>query len=71
MTVMNITTIEADGTYWVSMRMDGCELEPRGPFSTAEAAETTAARFAAVCRSLFHQPVQIGAVRQPVAKIRP
>ena len=38
-----------------------------GPYCDADAAETMAARFAGICRGVFHQQVAIGVVRQPAA----
>ena len=47
----DITPIEIEGEHWVRIHMDGCELEPRGPFS-ADEAEAMAAQIAAVCRAM-------------------
>ena len=64
MTSTTITPIEIDGH--VSVILDGHEKR-YGPYPDTEAAETMAARFAGICRSVFHQQVAIGAVRQPAA----
>lgn len=54
--ITKITPTEVDGTHWVSINMDGRE-QLRGPFASAYEAEAAAARLAAVCRGIFHQPV--------------
>ena len=45
--------VEIDGQHWVSVNMDGHEMERRGPFPDADAAEAMAARLGAICRGLF------------------
>jgi hypothetical protein len=50
--VTNIQSIEADGEYWVSIRMDG-ETNRYGPYPDVGTAEAMAGRFTAICRSLF------------------
>jgi hypothetical protein len=70
MTSTTITPIEIDGQFYVSVILDGHEKR-YGPYSDTEAAETMAARFAGICRGVFHQQVAIGVVRQPAAKRRP
>src|SRR5712672_2210198 len=66
MTSTTITPIEIDGQFYVSVILDGHEKR-YGPYSDTEAAETMAARFAGICRGVFHQQVAIGVVRQPAA----
>ena len=62
MTSTTITPIEIDGQFYVSVILDGHEKR-YGPYSDTEAAETMAARFAGICRGVFHQQVAIGVVR--------
>ena len=64
----DIQPIEIDGEHWITISMDGCELEKRGPFDSAEAAEVMAAQFGAICRGVLRQPVRIGVVRQAATK---
>src|SRR5215831_13760133 len=40
--VIDIRPIELDGKHYVSMRMNGREMEQRGPYPTAAAAEAVA-----------------------------
>ena len=40
--VIDIRPVELDGKHYVSMRMNGRELEQRGPYPTAAAAEAVA-----------------------------
>ena len=50
--IAHIQPIETCGRHWVRIDMDGCELQPRGPFPYADAAEAMAIRIAAVCRAM-------------------
>ena len=50
--VTDITSTEIDGKHWINVNIDGCELERRGPFPSADEAEATAMRIAAVCRAM-------------------
>jgi len=59
MTSTTITPIEIDGQFYVSVILDGHEKR-YGPYSDTEAAETMAARFAGICRGVFHHQVAIG-----------
>ena len=65
----NITTVEADGQFFVDVSMDGHDKQ-YGPYSTADEAEIMAARMGAICRGVFHQPVAIGARSGPPAASR-
>lgn len=53
-----IRTIEADGLFWVTIRMDGEALSRRGPYSSADEAESVAIQFAGICRTC-NQPMSI------------
>ena len=44
----NIQPVEIAGEHWITIKMDGCDMEPRGPFSTTEAAEAAATKFGAI-----------------------
>ena len=37
--IANITPAECNGQFWVRIRLDGSELERRGPFANADDAE--------------------------------
>jgi hypothetical protein len=67
----DIQPIEIDGKHYVDVSIDGQELQRRGPFQNAEAAEATAARFAAFCRGLLRRfpPPSRSKVR-PLEKFR-
>ena len=47
----NITTVEADGQFYVNVSLDGHDKQ-YGPYSTADEAEIMAARMGAICRIL-------------------
>ena len=55
--MIDIQLIKIGDAHWVSPRMDGHELERRGPFSTMDEAEAMAARIGTLCRALFHSGV--------------
>jgi hypothetical protein len=59
---IDIQLVETYGAYWISTRMNGRELERRGPYHNADAAEAMAARMTALCGGLFNQPVHAGAM---------
>ena len=61
----DIQPIEIDGKHYIDVVVDGQELQRRGPFQDAEAAEATAAQLASFCRGLLRQPVNIGAAPTP------
>ena len=63
-TSVDIRLIEAAGTHYVGVIMDGCELERRGPFFSSDEAEAMAVRVAAVCRTLLRRPVHIGPAKR-------
>ena len=56
----SITTIEADGQHWVRIDIDNQALPRRGPYRSSFEAEAAAAGFAARCRALLQQPVNVG-----------
>jgi hypothetical protein len=58
--MINIQPVETEGAFWVRLSMDGCAMEPRGPFATPDEAEAVAHRIAGICRGAFRQPVSIG-----------
>ena len=49
----DITTVEADGQFYVNVSLDGHDKQ-YGPYSTADEAEIMAARMGAICRGVFH-----------------
>ena len=57
----DIQPIEIDGKHYIDGVVDGQELQRRGPFQNAEAAEATAAQLASFCRGLLRGPVHVGA----------
>ena len=67
--ITDITPIEIKGEHWVRIRIDGCELEPRGPFS-ADEAEATAVQIAAVCRAMHAEVHMRAAPRMAAARAR-
>ena len=46
----DITPIEVDGQFYVSVIMDGQAMKPHGPFADADEADALSAQFAGVCR---------------------
>jgi hypothetical protein len=53
--VVDIQPIEIDGKYYVNVIIDGSEMDPRGPFSDAAAAESAAERLSRAARALRTQ----------------
>jgi hypothetical protein len=51
---ITIQPVERAGQFWVNISLDGCALEPRGPFHDASEAAAMADRLAAICRGMFH-----------------
>ena len=56
---ITIQPVEIEGEHFVTVNMDGSELSPHGPYSTAGEAEATAVQFAGICQCLLHQPVTV------------
>jgi hypothetical protein len=53
-----IRLIEAEGTFWVDVIVDGCALQRRGPFADIETAEGMAIQLAGIC-GVFNKPMEI------------
>lgn len=61
-----IEPIIHNGEHYVRVVMDGCPMEPRGPFS-ADQAEIVACRIAAISRALNQSVVINGCLLAPPA----
>ena len=63
MIAATITPIEIDGKHFVDVTIDGCALEPRGPFADETEAEVEARRIAGVCQVLLHGGAVVAPLR--------
>ena len=66
----HITAIEHDGQHWVKITVNGQEVERRGPFATADEAETAAYQLAALCRTLFNGQWPVATADPPAGRRR-
>ena len=53
-----VTPLEINGQHWITVSIDGQELQPQGPFQTIDGAAAAARRVAGFCQMLLHPPAR-------------